>query len=62
MGPQYPEELKWPPNVSREIFIFLPREYPAFYGFLQRFTLNVTREAMKQAGYSPSVRRSRGRL
>ena len=54
VGPQYPEELKWPPNVFREIHLS-PREHPAFYGS-QRFTLNVTREAMKQAGYSPSVR------
>jgi spore maturation protein CgeB len=32
-----------------------PREHPDFYA-AQRFTLNVTRDAMKLAGYSPSVR------
>ncbi len=39
---------------DREIHLS-PREHPAFYGS-QRFTLNITREAMKAAGYSPSVR------
>jgi spore maturation protein CgeB len=54
VGPMYPEDICWPANVEREIHLS-PREHPAFYGS-QRFTLNVTREAMKQAGYSPSVR------
>jgi spore maturation protein CgeB len=54
VGPQYPEDFRWPPNVDREIHLS-PREHPAFYG-AQRFTLNVTRRAMKEAGYSPSVR------
>jgi spore maturation protein CgeB len=40
--------------VERAIHLS-PREHPAFYG-AQRFTLNITREAMKRAGYSPSVR------
>jgi spore maturation protein CgeB len=53
-GPLYPKEIQWPANVDREIHLS-PREHPSFYGS-QRFTLNVTREAMKQAGYSPSVR------
>lgn len=53
-GPMYPPDVRWPVNVDREIHLS-PREHPAFYGS-QRFTLNVTREAMKQAGYSPSVR------
>ena len=53
-GPQYPEAIRWPANVDREIHLS-PREHPAFYAS-QRFTLNVTRDAMKQAGYSPSVR------
>ncbi len=53
-GPQYPKDIQWPTNVAREIHLS-PREHPVFYGS-QRFTLNVTREAMKQAGYSPSVR------
>lgn len=54
VGPMYPEDIRWPENVFREIHLS-PREHPAFYAE-QRFTLNVTRAAMKQAGYSPSVR------
>jgi spore maturation protein CgeB len=53
-GPQYPASVEWPPNVERTIHLS-PREHPAFYGS-QRFTLNITRQAMKRAGYSPSVR------
>lgn len=53
-GPQYPDEIEWPANVKRAIHLS-PREHPGFYG-AQRFTLNVTRDAMKRAGYSPSVR------
>jgi spore maturation protein CgeB len=54
VGPMYPEGLEWPDNVMREIHLS-PREHPSFYG-AQRFTLNVTRAAMKEAGHSPSVR------
>jgi spore maturation protein CgeB len=54
VGPMYPDDIRWPENVFREIHLS-PREHPAFYA-AQRFTLNVTRAAMKQAGYSPSVR------
>jgi hypothetical protein len=50
----YPESVAWPKNVFREIHLS-PREHPAFYA-AQRFTLNITRAAMKQAGWSPSVR------
>ena len=53
-GPQYPAEAQWPENVER-IEHLSPGELPAFYCG-QRFTLNVTREAMVQAGWSPSVR------
>ena len=53
-GSQYPDSLKWPRNVERTIHLS-PREHPFFYG-AQRFTLNVTRDAMKKSGYSPSVR------
>lgn len=53
-GPQYPASIEWPPNVERTIHLS-PREHSAFYGS-QRFTLNITRDAMKRAGYSPSVR------
>ena len=53
-GVQLIQENKWPENLDREIHL-APRDHPVFYAS-QRFTLNVTREAMKQAGYSPSVR------
>jgi spore maturation protein CgeB len=53
-GAMYPKEIRWPKNVCREIHLS-PRDHAAFYAS-QRFTLNITREAMKQAGYSPSVR------
>jgi spore maturation protein CgeB len=54
VGPQYPDGILWPSNVFREIHL-APRQHADFYGS-QRFTLNITRDAMKQAGYSPSVR------
>jgi spore maturation protein CgeB len=54
VGPQYPAQIRWPANVDREIHLS-PREHPSFYAS-QRFTLNITREAMKRAGHSPSVR------
>lgn len=54
VGPMYPEGMQWPSNVDREIHLS-PREHAGFYG-AQRFTLNITREAMKRTGHSPSVR------
>ncbi|HEX2264652.1 MAG TPA: glycosyltransferase [Solirubrobacterales bacterium] len=53
-GPQYPEGTVWPDNVER-IEHVAPGDHPAFYA-AQRFTLNVTRAAMREAGWSPSVR------
>jgi spore maturation protein CgeB len=53
-GPQYPSALQWPANVER-VEHLAPPEHAAFYNS-QRFTLNVTRADMVQAGYSPSVR------
>ncbi len=53
-GPLYPPHLVWPDNVQR-IEHLSPAEHRAFYN-AQRFTLNITRAAMTQAGYSPSVR------
>jgi spore maturation protein CgeB len=53
-GPQYPEAIEWPANVER-IEHVAPGEHPSFYA-AQRFTLNVTRARMRQAGWSPSVR------
>jgi len=53
-GPQYPDDIDWPANVER-IDHLPPREHPSFYS-RQRFTLNVTRADMIEAGWSPSVR------
>ena len=53
-GPQYPSAVSWPGNVER-IEHLAPAEHPSFYA-RQRFTLNVTRAAMVDAGWSPSVR------
>lgn len=53
-GPQYPEEISWPKNVER-INHLPPAAHREFYNS-QKFTLNVTREDMIKAGYSPSVR------
>ena len=53
-GPQYPESMEWPANVSR-IMHLEPRYHAALY-CSSRMTLNVTRRDMVIAGYSPSVR------
>jgi spore maturation protein CgeB len=53
-GPQYPDDLVWPENVERHDHV-APPEHPLFYA-QQRLTLNVTRGAMVEAGWSPSVR------
>jgi spore maturation protein CgeB len=53
-GPQYPATIDWPSNVER-IEHLPPERHPEFYG-RQRFTLNVTRQDMIAAGWSPSVR------
>jgi spore maturation protein CgeB len=53
-GPQYPEGMAWPANVAR-IQHVNPGRHPVFYG-AQRFTLNLTRAAMREAGWAPSVR------
>jgi spore maturation protein CgeB len=53
-GPQYPDDIHWPGNVER-IEHLPPSEHRIFYNS-QRFTLNITREDMIRAGYSPSVR------
>jgi spore maturation protein CgeB len=53
-GPQYPESIAWPANVAR-IQHVAPGRHPVFYG-AQRFTLNLTHAAMRDAGWSPSVR------
>jgi spore maturation protein CgeB len=53
-GPQYPAGIDWPANVER-IEHVAPAEHPLFYS-RSRFTLNVTRQDMIAAGWSPSVR------
>jgi spore maturation protein CgeB len=53
-GPQYPETVRWPPNVRR-IEHLPPRQHRDFYN-AQRFALNLTRADMVAAGWSPSVR------
>jgi spore maturation protein CgeB len=53
-GPQYPPSIEWGSNVER-IDHLPPGKHRAFYNS-QRFTLNVTRRDMIQAGFSPSVR------
>jgi spore maturation protein CgeB len=54
VGPQYPETIDWPGNVTR-IGHLAPQQHRAFYN-RQRFTLNLTRAQMRAVGYSPSVR------
>jgi spore maturation protein CgeB len=53
-GPQYPEDIQWPSNVSR-IDHLPPAMHRQFYN-RQRYTLNITRADMIAAGHSPSVR------
>lgn len=54
VGPQYPTSICWPTNVAR-IDHLPPPAHRSFYN-AQRFTLNITRTAMRQVGYAPSVR------
>lgn len=53
-GPQYPKAIRWPANVKRLTHL-PPGRHRKFYNS-QRFTLNITRADMVEAGYSPSVR------
>jgi spore maturation protein CgeB len=53
-GAMYPEHVSWAPNVTRIIHVS-PPAHPGFYSS-SRFTLNLTRDEMIAAGYSPSVR------
>lgn len=53
-GPQYPDTASWPANVTYQPHL-PPAEHRRFYN-AQRFTLNVTRQDMIRAGWSPSVR------
>lgn len=53
-GSSYPGDIDWPSNVER-VDHLAPPQHRGFYN-AQRFTLNVTRDDMIEAGYSPSVR------
>jgi spore maturation protein CgeB len=53
-GSQYPANIAWPQNVER-IEHLAPADHPRFYSS-QRFALNITRDAMRKSGWSPSVR------
>lgn len=53
-GPQYPDSIVWPTNISRTEHL-PPEQHRAFYNS-QKFTLNITRADMIQMGYAPSVR------
>lgn len=53
-GAQYPRTIRWPVNVER-VEHLPPTRHGRFYGE-QRFTLNLTRALMIEAGYSPSIR------
>ncbi|RYZ11792.1 MAG: glycosyltransferase [Comamonadaceae bacterium] len=53
-GPQYPDTAGWPANVHYTAHL-PPAAHRDFYN-RQRFTLNVTRADMIEAGWSPSVR------
>lgn len=53
-GSQFPAETDWPANVDR-IEHLPPSRHPEFYSSLG-WTLNLTRRAMIEAGFSPSVR------
>jgi spore maturation protein CgeB len=53
-GSQYPVSMHWPPNVLHIEHVPAAR-HAQFYA-QQQFTLNITRQDMRQAGYCPSVR------
>jgi nucleoside-diphosphate-sugar epimerase/spore maturation protein CgeB len=53
-GAQYPDDIAWPANVER-IEHLAPPDHPSFYS-ASRLTLNLTRQDMIAAGWSPSVR------
>jgi spore maturation protein CgeB len=53
-GPMYPANINWGDNVER-IDHLPPSEHRKFYNS-QRFTMNITRDDMVKAGFSPAVR------
>jgi spore maturation protein CgeB len=53
-GPQYPPDLEWPRNVTRIEHLSADAHRPFYLS--QLYTVNVTRGAMREWGWSPSVR------
>jgi spore maturation protein CgeB len=53
-GAQYPDTVAWPDNVQHIPHV-APAAHPEFY-CAQRATLNLTRDDMRELGFSPSVR------
>jgi spore maturation protein CgeB len=53
-GPQYPPQIVWPENVRR--IVHLEPEFHSYFYSSSLYTLNLTRDEMVKAGYSPSVR------
>jgi spore maturation protein CgeB len=53
-GPKYPADIDWPANTQR-VEHLPPAQHCDFYNE-QRFTMNITRRDMIEAGHSPSVR------
>ena len=53
-GPMYPDTVQYPLNVER-VEHLAPADHPRFYN-RQRYTLNVTRQRMRELGHAPSVR------
>ena len=54
VGSKYPAGCEWPANVRR-VDHLAPVQHALFYNS-QRFTLDLTRDATRRAGWSPSVR------
>jgi spore maturation protein CgeB len=54
VGSLFPDDVAWPPNVSRRWHLD-PPDHPAFYS-ANRVTLSVSRRAMLEWGFSPSGR------
>lgn len=54
VGAQFPSTIDWPPNVDR--LDHLPPSRHSWLYSSCKWTLNLTRAAMIEAGYSPSVR------
>jgi spore maturation protein CgeB len=53
-GPQYPDTVRWPANVTHLAHV-PPSRHPAFYSS-SAWQLNASRAEMVAAGWSPSVR------